>query len=254
MATKAQIYANRRNAEKSTGPKTTEGKETVSQNAVKHGLTARKTVIPGESKGDFCMYHYEMLEELDPLGPMESMLADRIISLSWRLKRTVRIQDETIEALCTPKPPSPLDKLTKSLIYKSIGQSPPDQPESEEPPTLGQVAMKDFSYARVLDRLMMYERRIENSLYKTINELQKLKLIRKLGASPTTRVTSSAAESRRAGNLSGLTSQTAQPDSLSFMQNKPNLYRCFTRRAGEQLGNQSSINNDQSKLSFLRRQ
>jgi len=126
------------------------------------------------------MYHYEMLEELDPLGPMESMLADRIISLSWRLKRTMRIQDETIEALCTPKPPSPLDKLTKSLIYKSIGQSPPDQPESKEPPTLGQVAMKDFSYARVLDRLMMYERRIENSLYKTINELQKLKLIRKI--------------------------------------------------------------------------
>jgi hypothetical protein len=42
------------------------------------------------------------------------------------------------------------------------------------------LAIKDFSNARVLDRLLMYERRMEHSLYKTISELQRLKLIKQL--------------------------------------------------------------------------
>ena len=45
MATAAQIEANRRNAQKSTGPKTDEGKDRVRRNAVKHGMTAR-TIMP----------------------------------------------------------------------------------------------------------------------------------------------------------------------------------------------------------------
>ncbi len=40
MTTQAQIEANRKNAQKSTGPKSRQGKDTVSQNAVKHGLCA----------------------------------------------------------------------------------------------------------------------------------------------------------------------------------------------------------------------
>ena len=45
MATAAQIEANRRNAQKSTGPKTDEGKARVRRNAFKHGMTAR-TIMP----------------------------------------------------------------------------------------------------------------------------------------------------------------------------------------------------------------
>jgi hypothetical protein len=44
---------------------------------------------------------------------------------------------------------------------------------------LGRLAVKDFSNARVLERLLMYERRIEHSLYKTILELQRLHIMRK---------------------------------------------------------------------------
>jgi hypothetical protein len=43
MATDAQVAANRLNAQESTGPRTTEGKAVVAQNAVKHGLLARAT-------------------------------------------------------------------------------------------------------------------------------------------------------------------------------------------------------------------
>jgi hypothetical protein len=42
------------------------------------------------------------------------------------------------------------------------------------------MAIKDFSNSRVLERLLMYERRIEHSLYKTMLELQRLQLLRKL--------------------------------------------------------------------------
>ncbi|MGB2610780.1 MAG: hypothetical protein WBC80_17530, partial [Isosphaeraceae bacterium] len=45
MATAAQIEANRRNAQRSTGPKTDEGKDRVRRNAFKHGMTAR-TIMP----------------------------------------------------------------------------------------------------------------------------------------------------------------------------------------------------------------
>ncbi len=48
MATEAQLAANRRNAQKSTGPRTAEGKAVVAQNAVQHGLLAREGVLRGE--------------------------------------------------------------------------------------------------------------------------------------------------------------------------------------------------------------
>ena len=49
MSTEKQINANRQNAQKSTGPKTAEGKATSSKNAVKHGLFAEEAVIYGEN-------------------------------------------------------------------------------------------------------------------------------------------------------------------------------------------------------------
>ena len=180
MTSEAQILANRRNAQKSTGPRTSEGKAAVSQNAVKHGLLARQDVISSESQAEFDLYRQRMLDELDPLSPMESMLAERIVTLSWRLKRVCRIQNQTIDALNAAHTSSPLTKLTQSLFFKNQDQSQAALSTSASHLTLGRLAIKDFANARVLDRLLMYERRIEHSLYRTILELQRLHLIRKL--------------------------------------------------------------------------
>ena len=49
MASPAQLAANRRNAQKSTGPRTAEGKKRASLNALKHGMTAKTVVLPHES-------------------------------------------------------------------------------------------------------------------------------------------------------------------------------------------------------------
>jgi hypothetical protein len=180
MATESQILANRRNAQKSTGPRTQDGKAIVSQNAFKHGLTAVYDIISSESPADFELYRDLMLAEMAPAGPMESTLAERIVSLSWRLKRAIRIQNQAIDALNADKTSSPLAKLAQSLFFKGPVPSQGGPSTSDAALALGRMAVKDFSYARVLDRLLMYERRIEHSLYKTLFELQRLQLIRNL--------------------------------------------------------------------------
>ena len=86
MSTQKQTKANRQNAQKSTGPKTDEGKAAVSQNAVKHGLFA-ESVIKGENEADYEAFHDNFLAELAPAGAVELMLAERAVNLSWRLKR-----------------------------------------------------------------------------------------------------------------------------------------------------------------------
>ena len=53
MTSQAKIQANRRNAEKSTGPKTEEGKAVVSRNAVTHGLTSRYDVLSCEDPAEY---------------------------------------------------------------------------------------------------------------------------------------------------------------------------------------------------------
>jgi hypothetical protein len=181
MSTEAQIIANRRNSQQSTGPRSPEGKAVVSQNAVKHGLFALEAVISGESRADFDLYRDEILAELAPVGRMESMLAARVVSLSWRLKRVENMQNQAIDVLIERDgTTSPLNKLVQSLLPKDQRQLPSDASASNGDLVLGRVAIKDYSNSRVLDRLLMYERRIENSMFKTINELRRLRLIREL--------------------------------------------------------------------------
>ena len=169
MATEAQIIANRNNAQKSTGPLTPEGKAAVSQNALKHGLSARKTVISSENQADFDLYQQHLFEELAPIGPVESMLAERIVSLSWRLYRAEHIHNLSFNTLN-------LNYLEFHLKELEKLQAQTSSPVPEL--ALGQVAVRDFSSSRALDRLQMYERRIEQSLFKTLLEFQRLRLLR----------------------------------------------------------------------------
>ncbi|MHC4605130.1 MAG: hypothetical protein ACYS6W_17580, partial [Planctomycetota bacterium] len=97
MSTQAQTKANRQNAQKSTGPRTAEGKAAVAQNAVKHGLFAVQEVISTENQAEFDLLREQLSAELAPVGVVESLLAQRAVSLAWRLKRAERMQNEAIE-------------------------------------------------------------------------------------------------------------------------------------------------------------
>jgi len=96
MSTDQQIAANRLNAQKSTGPRTPEGKARASANAGKHGLTGRDLAMPNEEPGDYDSFRAGLLDSLAPSGPLEAMLADRIVADSWRLRRVPIIE----AALC----------------------------------------------------------------------------------------------------------------------------------------------------------
>jgi len=176
MATAAQIQANRMNAQKSTGPRTPEGKERASRNAVKHGLLAREAVIQGEDPEEFELYREEMLQELAPAGAVETMLAERVVGLSWRLLRAERLQNAAFAALDDGEPTELLEARHEE--WKQIKGSEWDRGVAgvvDEDATLGRVVVEDFAGARVLDRLLMYERRIESSLYRTMAQLRKVR-------------------------------------------------------------------------------
>ncbi len=179
MATEAQIKANKQNSKKSSGPRTAEGKAAVSQNARKHGLFASPTVIKGEDQGQFDLYCEAMLGEMRPVGPAESMLAERITSLSWRLRRAERMQDQALKMQIRS---DHLDLVIRQVQWSYRDANGLEQEESypkDDHMTLGRAARNDIANYRVLDRLLLYERRIENSMYKTMKELRNLQAARK---------------------------------------------------------------------------
>jgi hypothetical protein len=180
MASESQIIANRLNAQKSTGPRTIEGKTVASQNSLKHGLLAESDVISSENQADFDLYRRQLLDELIPVSPLESILAERIVTLSWRLKRAGRFQNQAIDTLNADQTNNPLKKLTQSLYFRIAGETPGNANSSNGELALGRLAVKDFGNERVLDRLLMYERRIEHSFYKTLLEFQRLNITRRL--------------------------------------------------------------------------
>jgi hypothetical protein len=92
MTSDKQARANRRNALKSTGPKTPEGKATIRHNALRHGLLSRDILLPGEDEVALRELGERLWEELQPVGAVESMLVNRIISSTWRLQRLGRVE------------------------------------------------------------------------------------------------------------------------------------------------------------------
>src|ERR1700733_11448357 len=94
MTTDAQRAANRRNATKSTGPKTTRGKAMAAQNSLRHGLRARKVISFDESEPDFIAFHAEQREAFQPTDAIEEHLVERIAMCAWRLRRLYRVEAE----------------------------------------------------------------------------------------------------------------------------------------------------------------
>ena len=181
MATKAQIDANRENAKKSSGPKTAHGKRAVSQNALKHGLFADEAVIRGESHAEYESHRQALLAEWRPVGPTESMLAERIVSLSWRLRRAELMQNEAMDCMILRHVVGETDSELNKAHSKAYGVSPGDQGVSREYLALGRVATNRWSdNPQLIERLFMHERRIESSLQRTMNYLKKLQIMRRI--------------------------------------------------------------------------
>jgi hypothetical protein len=102
MTSLKQIEANRRNAQKSTGPITLEGKQRSRGNALRHGLTA-ETIIGGLENGeDYAAFESAITAEYDPLSVIERELVARPASVLWRLRRTTAIETGLFEMQVDP--------------------------------------------------------------------------------------------------------------------------------------------------------
>ena len=86
-----KLQANRRNAQRSTGPRTESGKRKSSLNAQTHGLRARLStdaLVCQHEREDFQALADALHEELNPQTPLQHLLAERLALLAWKMRRT----------------------------------------------------------------------------------------------------------------------------------------------------------------------
>jgi hypothetical protein len=103
-STTKRAEANRRNARKSTGPKTPEGKDRSKFNALKHGLNAKTLVLPGEDAGAFQDRLDAWAADLKPCNDVEHILVERSATLSWQLERADRADAARLESIIISAP------------------------------------------------------------------------------------------------------------------------------------------------------
>jgi hypothetical protein len=138
MTTPRQAEANRRNARKSTGPRSPAGKAAVGLNNMKHGLLSRASLVKGESEAELVDFGKRLRSQLAPVGELELLLADRMVSTAWRLRRLVSLE---------------------AMLF--------DREEEPDAAFIGYGREK-------MGILSRYEVTLERSLYKALHELQRL--------------------------------------------------------------------------------
>ena len=97
MTSFRQIEANRRNASKSTGPNTEEGKQRSRCNAIRHGLTAETVIGALEDAEDYDAFQAAIIADYDAQSAVERELVLRLASLLWRLRRATTMETGLFE-------------------------------------------------------------------------------------------------------------------------------------------------------------
>jgi len=97
MTSYRQIEANRRNALKSTGPKTEAGKQASRCNALRHGLTAETVIGALEDAKDYEAFEAAITADYDAQSAVERELVLRLASILWRLRRATTMETGLFE-------------------------------------------------------------------------------------------------------------------------------------------------------------
>src|SRR5688572_7233527 len=152
--------ANRANARRSTGPKTEAGKARSAMNALRHGLAARASLLPGEDGRELLSFAGEMEADLRPRGAAQLEVVGRIVSLSWRLRRVARVE----ETMWQEDEEERVRGHERGTRVRSMFSQMPDVmwgSSGEEPPVASgdQFAARQFAARGTssLERLAVYE-------------------------------------------------------------------------------------------------
>ena len=156
MVTSAkQVAANRRNAQKSTGPRTPAGKHAASKNAVIHGILSRDLMVGTEDPTQFEALLGGLIDDLQPTGANEMMLAEKMSIALWKMKRLNAVEAATIKTA---------QSITSAAHATSL------------PGTLGnlQYALTLNALPANTDRLIRYQSQLEGQYYRALAMLQNL--------------------------------------------------------------------------------
>lgn len=166
-----KIEANRRNGQKSTGPKTAAGKATSKWNSLKHGLLSRQVVIQQgegkENRQEFLHLQESLRQDLQPLGVLEELLVEKIAVEYWRLKRAIQCEAGVIRRGFA----SPLSAYDD---YVQCGH-----PELQA--IRSHLSLPD---KEAMERILRYETTINRQLFQAMNQLERLQRQRKGEAVP----------------------------------------------------------------------
>jgi hypothetical protein len=97
MTSYRQIEANRRNALKSTGPKSEEGKQASRCNALRHGLRAETVISSLEDAEDYKAFEAAITADYDAVSAVERELVLQLASILWRLRRATTMETGLFE-------------------------------------------------------------------------------------------------------------------------------------------------------------
>jgi hypothetical protein len=128
MASPAQLAANRANAQKSTGPRSVEGKSASRFNALKHGIDAASPVIPGEDPAEYESLATEYCEEYRPKSASEFFHVETMIRADWQKRRLELVEADLYRTLLAEPPGASLaaallsDSPTAKLLARTQRQ------------------------------------------------------------------------------------------------------------------------------------
>lgn len=198
VASDAQIRANRLNAQRSTGPRSENGKRAVRYNALKHGLLAEASLLPGDDTALFRRLAEELHAQFEPASELEQLLVDRITSCAWRLRRVLQVEAGLFVArlkyAITLEPKQAADEQLLAL-QRAIQPPPQAVDDDRHPPavhsapaangphtealgTLGRAFSIDARESNAFTKLARYESNIERALFRALQELQRLQSAR----------------------------------------------------------------------------
>src|ERR1700731_2891577 len=160
MISDKQLAANRNNAQKSTGPRTAEGRSRSRLNALRHGLTGQVTTMTEEDRAARDKFSEALIKNLAPEGAMETQLAQRIATDSWRLNRISAVEDN----------------LFALGLHQNAGQLCPGEPQIDAALTTARVFTQE---SHQLQLLTLYEQRLNRAVEQNLVLLQSLQTARK---------------------------------------------------------------------------
>jgi len=141
MTTFRQIEANRRNARKSTGPVTEEGKRQSRCNAVRHGLTAETVIGVLEDAQDYQAFEAAIVADYDAQSAVERELVLRLSSLLWRLRRATSMETGLFEMQADQlqefRQARQVDPDSRKIVFAmfaradAVDADPDDEPNTE---------------------------------------------------------------------------------------------------------------------------